>query len=160
MPAGVAQGVGEQDGLGAGADGLFELADIDVIGPQLDVDEDRDGTVLQDGIDGGREAGGGVEDLAGGGDGGLAREEIGRFEMVVGVMADAVCRRLAQQFIAFGGIEPRDLATLALMHGDDLVDAGNAVEFEPALGKIGLTDRNRVWCAAVGVDLGREVGDL
>ena len=43
--------------------GVFELADVDVVGRDLDVDEDGNEVVLDDRIDGGREAGGDGDDL-------------------------------------------------------------------------------------------------
>ena len=52
---GVAQGVGEHDGLGLGGDGGFNEAGVDVVGLHVDVDEDRDGAELHDRVHGGRE---------------------------------------------------------------------------------------------------------
>lgn len=60
---GIAQRVGEHDGLGFGAYGGFELADVDVVGRDIDIDKDGDSAKLQDGINGGREAGGDANDF-------------------------------------------------------------------------------------------------
>ncbi len=62
----VAEGVGDHDGAGAVAAGGFELGDVDLVGGQRDVDEDRDEAVLEDGVDRGREAGGDGDDLIAG----------------------------------------------------------------------------------------------
>ena len=70
---GVAEGVGEHDGLGAGAQGRRDAADVDVVGAQFDIDEDRHGAVLQNGVDGGGEAGCHADDLVAGLDGALAQ---------------------------------------------------------------------------------------
>lgn len=75
---GVAQGVGQHDGLGLGGDGGFDELGVDVVSLHIDVDEDRDGTELHDGVDGGGEACSHADDFVTLLDGALA--ELGRGE--------------------------------------------------------------------------------
>ena len=75
---GVAESVGDHDGAGLFAAGLFEPGDVDLEGGEGDVDEDGDEAVLQDGVDGGREAGGYGDDFHAGFE--LAVEELGAGE--------------------------------------------------------------------------------
>jgi hypothetical protein len=49
--------VREHDGLGFGADGGFDFAGIDVVGEVVHIHKDRHRAKLQDGVDGGGEAG-------------------------------------------------------------------------------------------------------
>ena len=60
---GVAEGVGNHDGTGLLAAGLFEFGDVDFEGGEGNVDEDWDEAVLQDGVNGGGESGGYGDDF-------------------------------------------------------------------------------------------------
>jgi glucose-1-phosphate cytidylyltransferase len=62
----VAEGVGDHDRLDPGGVGGFEEGDVDFVAGEGDLDEDRDEAVLNDGIDGGGEAGGYGDDLVAG----------------------------------------------------------------------------------------------
>ena len=60
---GIAQGVGHHDGAGLGTDGLSEPLGDRVVRAELDVDDDGREAVLNDWVDGRREAGGNGQDL-------------------------------------------------------------------------------------------------
>ena len=75
---GVAQGVGDHDGLGlAGGVGGFELLGADVSGDGVVVEEDGDGAGLDDGGDGGGETGGDGDDFVAGEDALVRRQLMG-----------------------------------------------------------------------------------
>ena len=62
----VAQRVRDHDGPRPRREGRLELATVEVVGRQVDVDEDGHQPVLDDRVDRGREAGGGGDDLVAG----------------------------------------------------------------------------------------------
>jgi hypothetical protein len=53
---GVAQAVGQHDGLGLGCDGSLNFAGIDIVCGEVHIHEHRHGTELQDGVDRGGES--------------------------------------------------------------------------------------------------------
>ena len=72
----IAERVGDHDRLGLLAAGSFQLGDINLIGRQDHIDEDRHEFVLEDRIHGGRESGGDCDDLIAGLE--LAIPQLGR----------------------------------------------------------------------------------
>lgn len=59
----IAQGVGQHDGFCLAADSGFDLAGINVVGAQFDIDEYRHSAKLQDRVDGGGETCGDANDF-------------------------------------------------------------------------------------------------
>ncbi|MCY1453499.1 hypothetical protein D9M71_704940 [compost metagenome] len=55
--------MGQHDRLGSWANGRFDQGRIDVVGTQLDIDEHRYRTELQNRVDRGGETGGNADDL-------------------------------------------------------------------------------------------------
>lgn len=60
---GAAEGVDDEEGAGAGGDGGFDSCGRKVEGAGVDVDEDRGGALVADGVGGGDEGEGGDENL-------------------------------------------------------------------------------------------------
>ena len=61
--AGISEGVRDQEPAGAGRDGRLDQVRVDVVSARLDIEEDGDETVLQDGGKRRRKGHGGREDL-------------------------------------------------------------------------------------------------
>ncbi len=63
---GIAEGVRNHDGARLGSDGGFDLVGLNVVGGNIDIDEDGNESVLHRRIDGGRKTGGDGNDLIAG----------------------------------------------------------------------------------------------
>ena len=64
----IAEGMRQHDGFGAAGDSCFELRYIDVVSRKLNVDEDRDESVLKNRIDSCRKSGSYGDDFVSGGE--------------------------------------------------------------------------------------------
>lgn len=155
----VAQGVGQHDGFGLGGDGGFDEVGVDVVCLHVDVDEDRDGAELHDGVDRGREACSYADDFVTLLDGPLA--ELGRGERAE---SDEVGRRAGVDGDEV--LDADELGQLALelcieaACGEPAVERGfdHELEFARADDLAGRRDDRFAWGEGLGGE--GDVGEL